>query len=328
MIRLVSAATNLFPAWVLAGGVMALLRPQWFTWFNGEWITWGLAVIMLGMGITLSLDDFKAVLRTPRAVAIGLLAQFCIMPFLGWSIARMLRLETSLAVGLILVACCPGGTASNVVTFLARANVALSVLMTMCSTFAAIVMTPLLTQWLAGAYVAVDGAGLFLSTLKIVLAPLALGLALNHFTPHLVKRILPVSPLVSVITITLICASIVGSSADRLKGSAGSLLIAVFLLHAGGFGLGYLLAHLLRQPRINCRTMSIEVGMQNSGLGAALARKHFPVLPDAALPCAISATFHSVIGSILAGIWRWRAAENRPLPATSARELAEPAQIR
>jgi bile acid:Na+ symporter, BASS family len=306
MNRALSLATNLFPAWVVAGGALALVHPAWFAWFNGECITWGLAVIMLGMGITLSVDDFKAVLKTPRAVAAGFVAQYLIMPFLGWAIAHLLHLEAELAVGLILVACCPGGTASNVVTYLARANVALSVLMTMCSTFGAIVMTPLLTKWLAGTYVPVPAWGLFLSTLKVVLAPLVLGLGLNHFAPRLVKAVLPVAPLISVLTITLICASIIGVSAEPLKASGGKLLLAVFLLHAGGFSLGYFFARLLRYNTINCRTISIEVGMQNSGLGASLAKEHFASMPLTPLPCAISATFHSVIGSILAGLWRLR----------------------
>lgn len=316
MSRLLSLLTNLFPFWVFLGGGLALVRPQWFTWFSGEFITWGLAVIMLGMGITLSVDDFRSVLKMPRAVAAGFVAQYLIMPFLGWGIAHLLKLDPPLAVGLILVACCPGGTASNVVTFLARANVALSVLMTMCSTFAAIVMTPLLTKWLAGTYVPVDAWGLFVSTVKIVLAPLIIGLALHHLAPRFVKAVLPVSPLVSVLAITMICASIIGSSADRLKEAGGVLLIAVFLLHAGGFGLGYLFGRILRLDEINCRTISIEVGMQNSGLGAALAGRHFATMPLVPLPCAISATFHSVIGSILAGLWRLRPAskpgETRP----------------
>jgi BASS family bile acid:Na+ symporter len=308
MTRLLFWSTNLFPLWVLAGGGLALVRPEWFAWFSGDWITWGLAVIMLGMGVTLRVDDFKAVLQKPRAVAAGFVAQYLIMPFLGWSIARMLQLETGLALGLILVACCPGGTASNVVTYLARANVALSVLMTMCSTFGAIILTPLLTKWLAGTLVPVDAWGLFGSTIKIVLAPLVIGVALNRYAPRLVKVVLPVAPLVSVLTITLICASIIGGAAEQLKRSGGTLLLAVFLLHAGGFGLGYLFARLLGYNGTDCRTLSIEVGMQNSGLGAALARAHFANLPLAPVPCAVSATFHSVIGSILAGWWRLRPA--------------------
>jgi len=304
MIRLLSLFTNLFPFWVLLGGGLALVHPVWFTWFAGDYITWGLAVIMLGMGITLSFEDFKRVLKMPRAAAIGFVVHYAIMPFLGWTIAHLLRLETPFAVGLILVACCPCGTASNVVNYLARSNVALSVLMTLCSTLGAVVMTPLLTQWLAGQYVPVDARSLFLSTLKIVLAPVLLGVVLNRCAPRLVKVILPVSPLISVLAITLICASIIGASASQFKRSGGELILAVLLLHSGGFLLGYVCSRLLRCDELTSRTISVEVGMQNSGLAAALARQHFAQMPLAALPCAISATFHSVIGSLLAGLWR------------------------
>jgi bile acid:Na+ symporter, BASS family len=306
MTRVLAFATNLFPIWVLLGGALALVRPAWFTWFSGGFITWGLAVIMLGMGLTLSVDDCKRVLKMPRAVGIGFLAQYIIMPFLGWSIAHLLKLETQFAVGLILVSCCPGGTASNVVNYLARSNVALSVLMTMCSTMGAIVMTPLLTKWLAGEYVPVDALGLLLSTLQIVLAPVVIGVMLNRFLPRFVKFALPSAPLVSVLAIVLICASIIGSSADKFKQSGGVLVLAVLLLHTGGFALGYFFSRLLRCDELTSRTISVEVGMQNSGLGAALAREHFATLPLAALPCALSATFHSVIGSVLAGLWRMR----------------------
>jgi len=305
MTRWLNYLTNAFPLWVVLGGIAALIHPPLFTWFSNEWITWGLAVIMLGMGITLSVDDFKGVMKMPRAVAAGYVAQYLIMPFLGWAVARGLNLPTAYAVGVILVGCCPGGTASNVVTYLARANVALSVLMTMCSTFGAILMTPLLTKWLAGTLVPVPAWGLFPSTVQVVLVPLIVGLALHHLAPQLVKAVLPGAPLVSVLTIVLICASIVGSSAEQVKKSGGLLLLAVFLLHAFGFFLGYLFARVLGYDQIIARTISIEVGMQNSGLGAVLARRHFSD-PLTALPCAISATFHSVIGSILAGIWRLR----------------------
>src|SRR6185437_10146698 len=211
MTRLLNLFTNLFPLWVFLGGIGALIHPPWFTWFRGNAIVWGLAVIMLGMGITLSVDDFKRVLKMPRAVAAGFIAHYLIMPFLGWSIAHLLKLETPFAVGLILVACCPCGTASNVVNYIARSDVALSVLMTMCSTFGAVLLTPLLTKWLAGQYVPVDAFGLFVSTVEIVLAPVIIGVILNRYFPRAVKFVLPVSPLISVITIALICASIIGS---------------------------------------------------------------------------------------------------------------------
>jgi BASS family bile acid:Na+ symporter len=305
MARLLTWLINAFPLWVVALSALALVEPAWFTWFSGPWIVWGLAVIMLGMGLTLTVEDFRSVLRMPRAVALGFIAQFTVMPGLGWALGRVFALETPFAVGLILVACCPGGTASNVVTYLARANVCLSVVMTMCSTFAAVFMTPLLTSWLAGTLVKVDAWGLFLSTFQVVVLPVLLGLWINHVAPQLVRRTQLALPLLSVIVIALICASIIGGSSTAIKGAAARLIGAVFALHAGGFALGYLIARLAGWDRTVARTVSIEVGMQNSGLGVVLARKHFAD-PLTAVPCAISSVFHSVIGSVLAGWWRWR----------------------
>ncbi len=305
MQRLLDTLTNLFPVWALLGAGLALVEPRWFTWFSGDLIVWGLALIMLGMGLTLSVADFKRVLKMPKAIAAGFLMQYTIMPFIGWAIANSLPLDKHIAVGIILVACCPGGTASNVVAFLAKADVPLSVLMTMCTTFAAVVMTPLLTKWLAGAIVPVDAAGLFLTTVKVVVLPILLGLTLNHFIPRAVVRVLPAAPLVSVIFITLIVASVVGQNSQPIRESGGILLTGIFLLHGCGFALGYLFAKLFGYDRLVCRTISIEVGMQNSGLGVVLAKKHFPDTL-APVPCAISSVFHSVIGSLLAAWWRKR----------------------
>lgn len=316
MSRVLNWFANLFPIWILLGAVLALIHPPWFSWFRGQSIVWGLAVIMLGMGMTLALDDFKRVLKMPRAIAAGFGAHYCIMPLLGWSIAHLLRLETPLAVGLILVSCCPSGTASNVVNFLARSDVALAVLVTMCSTLGAIVMTPLLTRLLAGSYVTVDGWKLFRDTVQIVLLPLALGLTLHHLTPRLVRAVLPTAPAVSVATIVLICASIIGQNRDHVLKSGGRLLLAVFLLHAGGFLLGYVVSRLLGYDRLTSRTISVEVGMQNSALGVALAQNNFPLLPAAPVPCAISASLHSVLGSVLAGLWRLRPLKHAAPEAT------------
>lgn len=298
--------TNLFPVWVALGAALALFHPPLFAWFGGPLITWTLAMVMLGMGITLSVADFKSVLRMPRAVAIGFVAQYTVMPAAGWAVAKALALPPQFAAGLILVSCCPGGTASNIVTFLARGNLPLSVVMTMCSTFGAVFMTPLLTRWLAGTVVPVDATGLFLSTVQVVLLPLALGLVLHHGAPRAVERVLPAAPLLSVAGVTLIVAAIIAQNAGPIRDSAGVLVVAVFALHAIGFALGYGLARLLGMTSNDCRTVSIEVGMQNSGLGVVLARKHFAD-PLTAVPCAISAVFHSVIGSVLADWWRWRA---------------------
>lgn len=310
MRAILAGFTNLFPVWVAAGGIAALFEPKLFTWFDNGMIVWGLALVMLGMGITLTLDDFRNVLRMPRAVATGFLAHYTIMPLLGVGIAWGLHLPTQFAVGLILVSCCPSGTASNVVNYLGHNNVALAVLVTLVSTLGAIFMTPLLTGWLAGKLVPVDAYGLFLSTLKVVLAPLILGLLLNRYAPRVVAKISVVSPLVSVVVIALICASIIGQNAQAVVESGGRLLLSVFLLHSGGFLIGYFFARLIGYDRIISRTLSIEVGMQNSGLGVVLAKQHFadPItgIALAAVPCAISSVFHSVIGSALAGYWRWR----------------------
>ncbi|HSH08957.1 MAG TPA: bile acid:sodium symporter family protein [Oceanipulchritudo sp.] len=312
MQRILNFITNLFPVWVLICCAIALVEPNAFTWFNRPMIVWGLGIIMLGMGITLSLDDFKRVLTMPRSVATGLLAQFILMPCCAWIIAHTLNLPVPFKVGLILVACCPGGTASNVVTYLARANVALSVLMTMCSTAAAIFLTPMLTSWLAGQYVPVDGWQLFASMIKIVLLPLVLGVSLHHLFPKAVKFVLPVGPLVAVVVIALICASIIGGNAQAVRESGLQLLGAVVLLHAAAFASGYGFAKVFGYGPIVCRTVSIEVGMQNSGLATVLARSHF-ANPLTAIPCAISAVVHSVIGSILAGYWRMKPAKDQPV---------------
>ena len=326
MLRLLPALTNAFPVWVLAFSVISLFEPALFTWFSGPRIVWGLAVIMLGMGLTLTFDDFRAVGRMPKAVALGFAAQFTIMPALGWMLGKAFQLETPFAVGLILVSCCPGGTASNVVAYLARANVCLSVVMTMCSTFAAVIMTPLLTSWLAGTLVDVDEWGLFKTTFQVVVIPVLVGAWLNRRAPNLVRRTQAGLPLVSVIVIALICASIIGANAVAVQNAALSLLGALFFLHVLGFVLGYFVARLMGSSVIVARTASIEVGMQNSGLGVVLARKHF-VDPLTAVPCAISAVFHSVIGSLIAGWWRLRVVD-RKCDSFSLRSEAAEAQDR
>ncbi len=304
MQRLLAAAANWFPAWVLTATLLALWHPPLFTWFSGPWIVWGLAVVMLGMGLTLDVRDFGAVTRMPRAVGLGFAAQYTIMPLLGWAVAKMLALPSDFAVGLILVACCPGGTASNVVAFLARANVALSVVMTTCSTLAAVVLTPILTEKLAGAYVPVDATGMFLTTAQVVLAPVLLGLLLHHKAPKVAHFVLPAGPLVSVLLISMIVGSIVGQNAQDIFIHGRQLLLAVFLLHAGGFAVGYALTRASGFDHTTARTVSIEVGMQNSGLGAVLARTHFAANPLTAVPSALSSVCHSVLGSVLAGWWR------------------------
>jgi BASS family bile acid:Na+ symporter len=304
--RLLERLANAFPLWVAAACGLALVAPAAFSWFRGPLIVGGLAVIMLGMGMTLSLADFARVASRPLAVVAGVAGQFLIMPAAGWLIATGLGLPTPFAVGLVLVACCPGGTASNVVTYIARADVALSVVMTTCSTLAAVLLTPLLTQLLAGRLVEVDTLGLFVSTLQVVVLPVAAGVALNRFAPAVVRGVLPVAPLVSVLLIALVCGSIIGQNAATVRESGGRLLAAIALLHVTGFAVGYGFARTLGFAVVTARTISIETGMQNSGLGVVLAQRHFAAEPLTAVPGAISALVHSVLGSILAAWWRQR----------------------
>lgn len=297
-------AVNLFPLWSVLVAVLALCWPAAFLWYGKEAISVGLGLIMLGMGLTLELEDFRRVARRPAAVGLGVVLQFAVMPLLGWGIAWAFGLSEGVAVGLILVACCPGGTASNVVAFLARADVALSVSMTAASTLAAVFLTPLLTQFYAGQYVPVDAWGLFRSIALIVILPVVAGVAANRFFKGPAAKAASFSPFVSVLFILLIVGFIMADKRDAILGSGGVLVPAVVLLHAGGFGAGYLLARLCGFEESVRRAASIEVGMQNSGLGAALATKHFASLPMAPVPCALSAVTHCILGSIAAGLWR------------------------
>ncbi|NBR45691.1 MAG: bile acid:sodium symporter family protein [Verrucomicrobia bacterium] len=298
-------AANAFPLWIGLAAVLAWFRPDWFAWFRGGWVVGALGVAMLGMGLTLTWEDLFRAVRMPGQVVLGFLLQYTVMPFLGWVAARWMDLPPALAAGVVLVGCCPGGTASNVVSYLARADVPLSVLMTAASTLAAAVMTPWLTAWLAGRYVEVDGWGLAFSTLQVVVLPVLAGVVLRSRAGNATERLLVWSPLVAVVAIAMIVAAILAQNAPGLREAGGRLVAAVLLLHAGGFALGWGLSRLARQNEKTARTISIEVGMQNSGLGVVLAQRHFPD-PLSALPAAISSVVHSLIGSLLAGLWRWR----------------------
>ncbi len=315
--RIVKIATFSFPAWVLVASVAALYRPAVFTWFSGVLITLALGATMMCMGLTLEVNDFRRVALRPQVIGVGVALQYLVMPFLGWSIASLMELPTPFAVGLILVSCCPGGVASNVISYLALADVPLSVSLTAVSTSISVLMTPALTAMYASGRVDVPAAGLLLSTLQVVIVPVVLGLSLRRFAPGLTARILPVAPLISVILITLIVASIIGTSRTAILESGFLLIAAVLLLHVCGFSFGYLLTRLLSTEVISAQTVAIEVGMQNSGLGVVLARENF-VNPLVAVPSAISSLFHSLIGSVLAG-W-WRASANRVQVPTESGE--------
>jgi len=309
--RWISTAVNLFWLWTLIASAWAWFMPEYFTWFLGKVpgtdlkiVALGLGLIMLGMGITLSVEDIRDVLRMPKWVGLGVLAQFLFMPLIGWGVASSFALPDQFKLGIILVSCCPGGTASNVVTYLARGNVALSVLMTICSTMLAVVLTPLLTKTYASAILEVNALAMMLTMITIVLLPVIGGVVMNRYFGQYLGGVKKVAPLLSVLIIVLIVGAVVGATQPSIEKHAAQLLPAVFIVHVLGFILGYSWGRLVRLREPECRTFSIEVGMQNSGLGSELAKTHFTLL--AAAPCAISAFYHCMIGSFLASIWRRR----------------------
>ncbi|GGF46690.1 transporter [Marmoricola endophyticus] len=306
------AAVNAFTGrWfaliVLVAGGIALLTPGTFSPL-GPAVPWLLAVIMLGMGMTLRAGDFAIVARRPWAIALGVAAQYVVMPLTGLGVATLLDLSPALTAGMVLVGSAPGGTASNVMVYLAKGDTALSVAMTTVSTLLAPLLTPLLVLWLAGRFLPVDTGGLFVSILQVVLVPVVLGVVLRLLLPGLVDRLLEVLPLVSVLGITVVVMAVVAGSADTLLDIGVLLVVAVALHNLIGLALGYAIGKVSGLDVPSRRAVSIEVGMQNSGLAAALAGAHFS--PAAALPAAIFSVWHNVSGSLVAGRW-----SRRPDPA-------------
>ena len=281
--------------------VAALIWPAGFTWFQPLIIP-GLGVIMFGVGTALTIADFKRVAEQPYPVAVGLVAQFLIMPFMAAAIAKLFELPAPIAAGLILVGSCPGGTASNVITYLAKGDVALSVTMTSCSTIASVVATPYLMLWLAGTYVSVHPLELLLSILTVVIFPVAAGLIVRQFLGDRVRQLDALLPVVSVALIVLVVACIVALSREQLLDSGILVFVTVAAHNSSGLLLGYAMAKLAGLDAVRCRTIAIEVGMQNSGLGVALARKHFADVL-VALPAAIFSVVQNITGPAVANFW-------------------------
>ncbi|WP_421684006.1 bile acid:sodium symporter family protein [Stutzerimonas urumqiensis] len=299
---------NTFALWVLLFAILAFYFPAFFA-PAAKWIVPLLGLVMFGMGLTLKTEDFREVARRPGRVALGVVAQFVIMPGVAWMLCKLLGLPDEIAVGVILVGCCPGGTASNVMTWFARGDVALSVAITSVSTLLAPLVTPALIWLLASAWLPVQFGALFWSIVQIVLLPIALGLIAQRLLGNRTQAAIQVLPLVSVISIVIIVAAVVAVSQARIAES-GLLIMAVVVLHNGlGLALGYLAARLFGLPLAQRKTLSIEVGMQNSGLGAALASAHFS--PLAAVPSALFSVWHNLSGPLLATVFR-RMDDQRP----------------
>lgn len=291
-----------FALWVIVFAVLALWQPEFFVRLKA-YIPWILGIIMLGMGMTMTVDDFKGVLQSPKAVLIGVVAQFVVMPGLAYVLCKLFNLPPEIAVGVILVGCCPGGTASNVITYMAKGNVALSVACTSVSTLLAPVLTPAIFYLLASQWLKIDAASMFISISQVVLLPIVIGLILRTWLKRQVESYIQVMPLVSVIAIVAIVAAIIGGSKAAILQS-GLLILAVVILHNGlGYLLGFTAARFFKLPYADSKAIAIEVGMQNSGLGVALAAVHFAASPITAVPSAIFSLWHNISGPALATYW-------------------------
>lgn len=288
---------NSFALWVLAFAALGFLFPDTFRQLT-PWIVTLLGIIMFGMGLTISGRDFAEVLRRPYQVGVGVAAQFIIMPLLAVVLTTLIPMSPEVAAGVILVGCCPGGTSSNVMTFMAKGDTALSVACTSVTTLMAPVVTPFLVLMLASEYLPVDAWAMFQSILKVVLLPLALGFAAQRLLPALVRAAVPMLPLVSVTGIVLIVAAVVGASKGAIVQS-GAMIFAVVALHnVLGYLIGYLAARLAGVNLAGRKAVAIEVGMQNSGLAAALATAYFS--PVTAVPAAIFSVWHNISGAVFA----------------------------
>ena len=300
VIRLSQFIQKTFALWLLLVSAIAFVYPQAFAWLT-QYITWFLGIIMFGMGMTMTLADFQTLIEHPKGVIIGVLAQFLIMPTIAYVLTVVFRLPLDMAIGVLLVGCCPGGTASNVITFLAKGNVGLSIACTTVSTLLAPLLTPLMFYLFAKQWIDIDASAMMMSVLQVVLLPIVLGLTARTLFKQQVSRSIQIMPLVSVTAIIIIVAAIVANSKAAIVSSGLFLLILVVLHNGFGLLLGYFSAKLFGLPIPDRRAISIEVGMQNSGLAVALAMKYFT--PLSALPGALFSVCQNISGAILAGYW-------------------------
>ena len=291
-----------FALWIVIFSAAAFFWPSGFKWV-GPWIPWLLGVAMFGMGVTLTPADFRAIVRHPKAVGIGVVAHFVVMPGVAYALCKLMSLPPDVAIGVILVGCCPSGTASNVMVYLARGNTALAVACASVSTLLAPILTPAMFYLLAHEWLHIQASGMFISVLEVVLLPVVLGLIVHAALGKRVHAVTAYTPLVSVVAIVIIVAAVVAGSKARIV-ETGLLIFVVVALHNGlGYLFGYWAGRLLRLPRPDNKAIAFEVGMQNSGLGVALAAIHFKANPIAAVPSAIFSFWHNISGPLLATYW-------------------------
>lgn len=292
-------------AFVLLTALLAFFQPWLFDWVRGNVQSAVLGFIMLTMGMTLSPQDFRILAQRPVDIALGTLAQYTIMPLLAWGLVACFDLPRGIAMGLVLVGCCPGGVSSNIMSFLCRGDVAYSVGMTTVSTLLAPAVTPLLVLWLAGASIHVDAPGMFLSILLVTILPVALGTLGNALWSgkQTYRDLCSAMPGASVIGLACIVGGVISACGAHFWESGILIFITIFLHNTLGYVLGYTTGRVFGMSRSKRRTLSIEVGMQNAGLATVLAGKHFAALPEAAIASAICCVWHSVTGTLLAGLF-------------------------
>ncbi|MFA9500137.1 bile acid:sodium symporter family protein [Mannheimia sp. E30BD] len=302
LLKFTQFISKTFAIWVVVFAFIAAQYPETFKQFV-PWIPYLLGIVMLGMGLTLTFKDFAEVTKNPKSVIIGVIAQFVVMPSIAYGLAKAFNLPPDLAIGVILVGCCPGGTSSNVMTYLARGNTALSVACTTISTLLAPVLTPAIFYLFASQWLEINATAMFISVLQMVLLPIFVGVVIRTIFKQKVEQFSQTMPLISVIAIVLIVTAVVSVSRDRIIES-GLLIFAVVALHNGlGYLIGYLASRLFKLPIADSKAVAIEVGMQNSGLGAALAALHFKANPVIAVPSAVFSFWHNISGPILAMIF-------------------------
>ena len=291
---------------VLAVAALALFVPSSGLWISLKAVNYLLMVVMFGMGLTMKLDDFKVVFTQPKDVLIGCLAQFTVMPLLAFSLGKIFGLEAGLLAGVILVGTCPGGTSSNVITYMSKGNVALSVGMTSVNTLLSPIVTPAITYLLLRTSVKVDMLAMCLSILQVVILPIALGFVVNKFAKKFVAKVIDILPVVSVIAICLIVSTVVSHNAEKILTTGAIVFVVVILHNLLGYACGFGLGKVLKMDMAKTKALTVEIGMQNSGLATSLANTAFPSLAMATVPGAIFSVWHNISGAILANILRNR----------------------
>lgn len=289
---------------VLVVAALALFVPASCLWIQTSWINYLLMIVMFGMGLTIKPEDFVLVFTHPKDILIGCLAQFTIMPVLAFLLGKAFGLEAGLLAGVILVGTCPGGTSSNVITYLSEGDVALSVGMTSVNTLLAPLLTPVITYLFLRTTVSVDVLAMFLSIIKVVIVPIALGFVINHFFGKYTAKVKEALPLVSVLAITMIVAAVVSHNSEQILTTGAVIFLVVILHNLLGYGCGLLLGKLLKLPLSKKKALSVEIGMQNSGLATSLAATAFPDLAMATVPGAIFSVWHNISGALLANVYR------------------------